>query len=232
MSSRSLFLRCGEALGVKSEAESQNPLCTVFDLTPHLIKGLLVACCFPLLLWGCAELQVPPPELESAAHPQAGIGTDGSFKLAGRIGVTHNGESFSGSLRWSHGAGEDDIFILSPLGQGVARIVSNSAGASMETAEGRSFRAADVENLTEEVLGWRLPARGLQYWVMGRAAPGSAVESELDENNRLGTLRQDGWRVDYLGYRMVQGTLLPAKLEVALDERLRVRLVIDDWVLP
>jgi outer membrane lipoprotein LolB len=31
---------------------------------------------------------------------------------------------------------------------------------------------------------------------------------------------------------MVQGTLLPAKLEVALDERLRVRLVIDDWVLP
>lgn len=185
-----------------------------------------------VLLWGCAELPVPPPELESAARPRADIAADGLFRLAGRIGVSHNGESFSGSLRWSHAAGEDEIFILSPLGQGVARIVSNSAGASLETAEGRGYRAADVESLTEEVLGWRLPARGLQYWVMGRPAPDGAAEGELDENMQLRTLRQDGWRIDYLGYRMVQGTLLPAKLEVALDERLRVRLVIDDWVLP
>jgi outer membrane lipoprotein LolB len=89
-----------------------------------------------------------------------------------------------------------------------------------------------VESLTEEVLGWRLPARGLQYWVMGRPAPEGAAEGEMGENMQLRTLRQDGWRVEYLDYRMVQGTLLPAKLEVALDERLRVRLVIDDWVLP
>jgi outer membrane lipoprotein LolB len=89
-----------------------------------------------------------------------------------------------------------------------------------------------VESLTEEVLGWRLPARGLQYWVMGRPAPDGAAEGELDDNLQFRTLRQDGWRVDYSGYRIVQGTLLPAKLEVTLDERLRVRLVIDDWVLP
>jgi outer membrane lipoprotein LolB len=218
--------------------ESQKPHRTVFDLTRHpspispFFRGLFVACCFPLLLWGCAELPVPPPELESTARPQADIGAEGLFRLAGRIAVSHNGESFSGSLRWNHAAEEDEIFILSPLGQGVARIVSNSAGASLETAEGQGYRAADVESLTEEVLGWRLPARGLQYWVMGRPAPGSAAEGEMNEDMQLSTLRQDGWRVEYLGYRMVQGTLLPAKLEVALDERLRVRLVIDDWVLP
>jgi outer membrane lipoprotein LolB len=185
-----------------------------------------------LLLWGCAELPVPPPELESASRPLADIRADGLFRLAGRIGVSHDGESFSGSLRWSHGAGDDEIFILSPLGQGVARIASNSAGASLETAEGKGYRAADVESLTEEVLGWRLPARGLQYWVMGRPAPGSAAEGEMDGNLQLRTLRQDGWRIDYLGYRAVQGILLPSKLEVTLDERLRVKLVIDDWVLP
>ncbi len=224
---------------MRSGEESQNPLRTVFDLTPHpspltphAIKGLLVACCFPVLLWGCAELPVPPPELESINRPQADSSADGLFRLAGRIAVSHNGESFSGSLRWSHAAGEDEIFILSPLGQGVARILSNSAGATLETAEGRGYRAADVESLTEEVLGWRLPARGLQYWVMGRPAPDGMSEGELDENLQLRTLRQDGWRVDYTGYRMVQGALLPAKLEVTLDERLRVRLVIDDWVLP
>ncbi|MHB1291786.1 MAG: lipoprotein insertase outer membrane protein LolB [Sulfuricella sp.] len=196
------------------------------------ITVLLLALCFSLLLWGCAELPVPPPELESAVRPQAGSGADGLFRLAGRIGVSHNGGSFSGSLRWSHAAGEDEIFILSPLGQGVARIVSNAAGASLETAEGRSYHAADVESLTEEALGWRLPARGLQYWVMGRPAPDGVAESELDDNKQLRTLRQDGWRVDYQAYRLVQGAWLPGKMEMALDERLRLRLVIDDWVLP
>jgi len=181
---------------------------------------------------GCAELPVSRPHIESPPRPQNEIAADGLFRLAGRIGVSHNGESFSGSLRWHHGAEEDEIFILSPLGQGIARIVSNSAGASLETAEGRGYRAADVESLTEEVLGWRLPARGLQNWVMGRSAPEGAAEGEMDDNLQLRTLRQDGWRVDYLGYRLVQGALLPAKLEMALGERLRVRLVIDDWVLP
>ena len=223
---------------MRGEGKGQNRCGGDFDSPPHpspltpFFRGLLVALCFPLLLLGCAELPVPPPALESVARPQASAGAEGLFRLSGRIAVSHNGESFSGSLRWSHAAGEDEIFILSPLGQGVARIVSNSAGASLETAEGRGYRAADVESLTEEVLGWRLPARGLQYWVMGRPAPDGAAEGEMDEDMQLRTLRQDGWRVDYLGYRMVQGNLLPAKLEVALDERLRVRLVIDDWVLP
>ena len=89
-----------------------------------------------------------------------------------------------------------------------------------------------MESLTEEVLGWRLPVRGLQYWVMGHPAPDSVAEGELDDQMQFRSLRQDGWRVDYAAYRMVQGILVPAKLEVALDDRLRVRLVIDDWVLP
>lgn len=184
------------------------------------------------LLGGCAELPVPPVELESASRPQAGADASTSFRLSGRIGVSHDGESFSGSLRWRHDAGEDEIFILSPLGQGVARITRNPAGASLETAEGQGYRAADVESLTEEVLGWRLPVNGLQYWIVGRPAPDRPAESELDDSHHLATLRQDGWRIDYQGYRSVQGALLPAKMEMTMGDRLRVRLVIDDWVLP
>jgi len=146
--------------------------------------------------------------------------------------VTHNGESFSGSLRWRHSAEEDDIFILSPLGQGIAHIVSNLDGVALQTADGQAYRGPDVESLTEEVLGWRLPARGLPYWVAGRAAPGAVAQRDLDDNLQLRHLKQDGWRIDYLDYRSVQGASLPSKLELTLGDRLRLRLVIDDWVLP
>ena len=118
------------------------------------------------------------------------------------------------------------------MGQGIARIVSNSASALLETAESRSYRAADVESLTEKVLGWRLPTHGLQYWVMGRPAPGDVAEGVFDDELHLRTLRQGGWRVDYQAYRLVQGAWLPGKMEMTMGDRLRVRLVIDDWVLP
>lgn len=181
----------------------------------------------------CAELVVPPLELESDSRPQAGSDASAAFQLSGRIAVAHNGESFSGSLRWRHDEGGDEIFILSPMGQGIARITHNSAGASLETAEGQGYRADDVESLTDEVLGWRLPVDGLQYWIVGQSAPDRWVESQQDDDQRhIATLRQDGWRIDYQGYRSVQGTQLPAKMEMTMGDRLRVRLVIDNWVLP
>lgn len=205
------------------------------NLLPRSRRGfvrLLAACAVPALLWGCAGLPLPPPDELEAAAPAAAHDAGIAFRLAGRIGVLHDGKSFSGSLRWRHGAEEDEIFLLSPLGQGVARIVRNAHGVFLETAEGQTYRAGDVESLTEEVLGWRLPARGLQYWVAGRAAPDSPSSSETGEDGRLRRLGQDGWRIDYLGYRPVQGVDLPARLEMAMDGRLEVRLVIDNWVLP
>lgn len=204
---------------------------SLFPRNRYWLIRLFTVCGISALLWGCAELPVPPPdELEVA--PQAAAHAGDAFRLTGRIGVLHNGESFSGSLRWRHSPDEDEIFLLSPLGQGVARIVRNPDGVSLETAEGRTYRAADVESLTEEVLGWRLPARGLQYWVAGRAAPDAPASSEAGEDKLLRRLNQDGWRIDYLGYRAVQGVELPTKLEMAMGDRLEVRLVIDNWVLP
>lgn len=185
----------------------------------------------PALLLGCAGLPVPPDEAVSPPLAAAADGS-GAFRLSGRIGVSHNGESFSGSLRWRHSGEEDEIFILSPLGQGIARIARGPDGVTLETAEGQGYRGRDVESLTEEVLGWRLPARGLPYWVVGRPAPDGPVEGEMDEHLQLRTLRQDGWRIDYLDYRLVQGEMRPSKLELALGDRLKLRLVIDSWVLP
>jgi outer membrane lipoprotein LolB len=153
-----------------------------------------------------------------------------TFRISGRIGVRYGGESFSGLLRWGHREAGDEIFILSPLGQGVARIERDAAGVSLVTAEGRTYRARDVETLTQEVLGWRLPLSGLQYWVTGHPAPGAAMDMDFDDERFLRRLRQNGWRVDYEEYRAVQGLALPARLEMANNE-LTVRLVVDSWSL-
>lgn len=154
-----------------------------------------------------------------------------SFQLSGRIAVKHDEQGFSGTLRWAHDTRHDEVFLLSPLGQGVARIERTSSGMTLTTSDEKIYRADNVETLTEEALGWRLPLQGLEHWVLGLAAPGSVAHRDLDASGQLARLTQDGWRIEYQRHQMVQGTNLPTKLEINYGDDLDVRLIIDRWVL-
>lgn len=185
---------------------------------------------FLALLSGCATL--PFPAEESPELPATAAISAESFRISGRVGVTHDGQHTEGALRWQHAGDLDEIFILSPLGQGVARIVRQPGEVTLETASGEMHRAKDVESLTGEVLGWRFPADNLQHWIVGRAAPGATITAETFDGNRLRYLEQDGWRVDFVEYQTVQGAVLPRRLDLESLDHLKVRLMIDTWAFP
>lgn len=179
-----------------------------------------------LALAGCATLP-PPSPLPSAARLETPLQIK-SFHLSGRIGTKYQGEGFYGNLRWRHSPSADEIFILSPLGQGVAQIVQDASGVTLTTSEPRVYHAEDAEDLTMEVLGWRLPLAGLRYWVLGLAAPGSAAAVSRDASGRPARLVQDAWQIDYQGFEAVRGVSLPRKIEMRRGE-LEIKLVVDRW---
>ncbi|MGP1677819.1 MAG: lipoprotein insertase outer membrane protein LolB, partial [Burkholderiales bacterium] len=113
-----------------------------------------------------------------------------------------------------------------PLGQGVARIVRHDALVSLTTSDQKVYQASDVESLTAQVLGWRLPLAGLPDWVRGRAAAGAPVQTWRDSSLRLAKLRQSGWLVEFLEYNEANG--LPARLRLSRED-VEIRLVIDQW---
>ncbi len=182
------------------------------------------------LLSACAELPAPP-EMPVSPSRFASVEAVKAFRLAGRIAVKYDGQGFSGTLSWAHDAGRDEVLLQSPLGQGVARIERDAGGVALTDADGKIYRAATVEALTGEVLGWPLPLRGLEHWVLGRAAPESAARRIAGDDGRLARLIQDGWQVDFERYQMVQGAMLPGRLEAVYGNDMAVRLVIDRWVL-
>lgn len=144
-----------------------------------------------LLLLFLAGCSVVPPR---SASP------DTLFDLSGRIGVKYGDEGFSGNLRWIHRVRSDEVWLLSPLGQTVAHIQSDSAGAVLTTGDRKAYRSGDVEGLTATVLGWRLPLKGLDHWIRGKAAPDSPSNASYNTGSRLLQLRQDGWDIRYLRY--------------------------------
>ena len=168
------------------------------------------------LLAGCAT----QPEI-----PDVPLSGDG-FALTGRVSMKYAAEAASGKLAWQHDVASDDLLFSTPLGQGVARIVRRDGVVTLTTSENREFRASDAEALTQQVLGWRIPLTGLPDWVRGRVSPGTPAETRRDPSGRLSELRQAGWLVEFVDYRV--GGTLPARLRLSRED-LEIRLVIDTW---
>lgn len=150
------------------------------------------------------------------------------FDLGGRVAVRYQEQGFSANLDWQHSQKTDQLLILNPLGQGVAQISRDDDGVRLKTADRREFNAHDAEALTQQVLGWGLPLKGLGYWAVGAAAPGPVNVLERDAAGRLARIEQDGWSIAYHDYRSISGVDLPARIELARPE-LEIKLLVDNW---
>lgn len=126
-----------------------------------------------------------------------------------------------------HRVEADEILLLAPLGQTMARIRSDEQGAELDTPF-KHFVAKDPDELTQQVLGWRLPLAGLRYWVLALPAPKSAFDIEHDANGQVMLLSQDGWVIRYTRYATQTQDSLPLRLALQRDG-LEIQLLIDEW---
>jgi outer membrane lipoprotein LolB len=182
--------------------------------------------CGVALLTGCAAL-APAPETPSLRPPRAEISR---FQLEGRVAVRNGEQSFSAHVDWEHDPGPADrMRISTPLGQGLAELVSDRDGARLETADRQSFDAPDLDSLSEHAFGARLPLSRLPRWVVGKVA-GASPDLLLDALGRPLAFSEDGWRVAYPAYEDGSAAALPSLIHLRRDG-LEVRLKVDRWTI-
>ena len=169
-------------------------------------------------LTACALLAPPSP-----------APSETPFDIVGRVAVNSEGRAFSSNVRWQHTPGRDEVWLLTPLGQTIAHIVSDAAGATLTAADQQQYRAANVEALTRQALGWELPLSRLTWWVRGEPVPGSPPASaERDDRSRLTVLDQDGWRIAFVNYPPAEQGGLPRRLDLKSGDQ-GIRFLIDGW---
>lgn len=171
-----------------------------------------------VLLSACALVSQGPSRPPAAA-----------FDMVGRVLVSGEGRGFSTALRWKHDAAGDELWLMSPVGQTLAHIAADDAGAVLTTPDQQEYRAFSVENLTRRALGWPLPLAELRFWVMATPIPGGA-EAVLtqDASGRVSRIEQNGWRVSYVYGEAPAQSALPRRLDLNRGEQ-HIRLVIDSW---
>jgi outer membrane lipoprotein LolB len=176
------------------------------------VRGLCAAAAIALLA-ACAG----PGFVLPAAEPE--------FELYGRIAVSYRHDAGSGNIAWRHSVRSDEMLLTTPFGQGIARLARAGGEVTLTTQDGREFRAADAESLTEQVLGFRVPMEGLADWVRGRPAPAPAPTlRRADAAGRLAELEQAGWRIEYQAYE----GMLPSRLRLNFPG-VELRLAISEW---
>ena len=192
-----------------------------------LLYPLVLCICF--LLVGCASFVFKPPIVERSIIEAGGLTSSVNFELKGRVSAKGGDKGFVGGVRWSHAGTDDNIHLLSPFGQIVAEIESKKDFVLLTTSEQKTYRATNVENLTKQVLGWRLPLLGLQYWVRGVNSPKTKSEVDRDTDGRIIGIRQDGWAITYTSYFPSQLQADRPRVLVLNRSNLKIKLVIDNW---
>ena len=151
------------------------------------------------------------------------------FDLIGRVAVSYDQHRFFSNVRWHHLSHGEEIWLLTPAGQTLARIVSDADGATLTGADRSEYSGSDIESLTRQVLGWELPLTYMGWWVRGEAAPDVTVQDVArDGQSRYIALSQGGWRVAMTWADTGAGSDFPRRLQFA-SGTYQIRLVIDSW---
>jgi outer membrane lipoprotein LolB len=168
---------------------------------------------------GCASPLAPSAKMERAPP----------FDVLGRVLVSYDGRAFSANVRWNHAPDADEIWLMTPTGQALAHMLEDAGGATLTAADRSQYRAARVELLTKQALGWEMPVAHLQYWIRGVPSPDDSGDIlERDAAGKIKRLAQDGWRIAYEYYPASENDGLPRRMEVVGPAQ-SMRLVIDTW---
>lgn len=161
--------------------------------------------------------------------PQSSAPDSAPFDLLGRMLVSGEGRAFSSNFRWRYSVAGDELWLMSPLGQTLAHVIADDAGATLTAADQQVYRDGSVESLTQRALGWPLPLAQLRHWVRGQPVPGAEVtDMARDEKQRPLRFGQAGWVIRYSYAEATADAASPRRLELANKAQL-IRLVIDQW---
>ncbi|MCC2974075.1 outer membrane lipoprotein LolB [Massilia sp. IC2-476] len=151
------------------------------------------------------SLLVLAATLAGCATTSNNVATVGAYRdtidLDGRLSVNYqkngNGESLTGSFDWTQRPGNVDVTLTGPLGQTVATISVTPQSATLTQAGRAPITEANIDSLTQRILGWPLPVSGLRDWLQGYAVDAQGQRfSASPARNEVTT--QDGWRLRFV----------------------------------
>lgn len=183
-----------------------------------------------LALGACQTVPVAPAPSVAWNVRRPALQNLSRFGLNGRVAVAVGKQGFNAGLRWTQSGATTSLALTGPLGAGGVQVTADGDQLSVVTSNGKHLGDTQARAELQDKLGFEPPLTSLRYWVLGVPDPAAAASVQLDPQQRLTGLTQDGWQVDYGSYMPVGAEWLP-RLMTLRREGVRVRVVVDGWQL-
>ncbi len=164
----------------------------------RLLTGLALAA-----LAGCRTIPVqhPPAALQPWDVTRTELQARDHFSLKGRVAVAAGKEGFNASMRWTQDGARSSVSLQGPLGAGGVQISTDGNDLSVVNAHGERLDSDAARSELVERLGFDPPLNSLRYWVLGVPDPTAPAKEAVDpQQQRLQSLQQEGWQIDYNSY--------------------------------
>lgn len=179
-----------------------------------------------------------------ATPPQSGLAASTlrsyreQIEITGRMSAKYEAnyreQSISVHFTWTQTPDQTLISLRSPMGQTVARIAINAAGAELTRSGEPTRYAPSIDELSTEVLGWPLPVAGLRDWLQGFLNAQHRVA--LTEASAAQAFTVDGWQLRYTGWQTEDNVERPNRFDLSRQTTkagpVALRVVVDEWTNP
>ncbi|GAB2878820.1 lipoprotein insertase outer membrane protein LolB [Microbulbifer echini] len=196
----------------------------------------LLVTALAVLVSACAGQKTKEPraaEAPSETGAPTSVAQLKHWTIKGKLGVRSPADNGSANLTWQQsGAQNFRIHLSGPLGAGTTVISGSAGGVSLVRGNEPPVVARDAAQLTQQTLGWPLPAKEMFYWVRGLPAPGPRGAEKHNGHGELQSLQQSGWSLYFSNYRQNGPYLLPTRIKAQTNAAagpVQVTLVIKEW---
>ena len=201
------------------------------DINMFLFKHRILALAVLFtLLSACTTVTPPSPPATQIPwkNRELALNRIMGWEISGKIAVQTAKDSGSANVDWMQNHGQYTVSLYGPLGAGGLKLIGHPGMVTMEASNGKRVTAKSPEQLLAQQWGWNLPVSSLSYWIRGLPVPGVPYSGHFDGYNRLSSLVQQGWNVQFLSYRNYGTVDLPDKLTID-SSTLRSKIVIHQW---
>jgi len=195
----------------------------------HLITLLMTT----LIITGCSSLSNNKQPVESTEIAISWIDHVQNMRLINnwqanaKVAIAIQKKTQSAKMTWLQQGEQFDITFSGPFGHAGPTLSGNDKSATLLVPKEQPLKSSSASALLQQRLGWQLPVENAKYWMLGIPSPTSESEVTL-KDERLFSLQQDGWTINYTNYTKVDDEYRPSKIIITRGD-FKILLVIYKW---
>ncbi len=188
------------------------------------VRFALLACSAMTLLAACVHL--PPPALVPWALRLPQLEKETSWHMQGRAAVAVGAQGWQAHIDWQEDPGGSRVTLSGPFGLSAVQVVIHGKQIQVMNAE-----VADGEEFLRQKLGFVPPFDALKSWLRGAPSDESLAQISKNAQDRLSTLREADWLIEYPEYARAGSDVLPSRVLLSHAD-IRLKLAVDRWDVP